>query len=576
MLNDLEDQQKANKKAFDDGTLSAEEYKKMTEENSAAQADLKLAIDEVNNGTATYGTIKDRINNLKKIADVDAYNRETKVIEVQIAALKDLIRIKSINAKQALSALKAVQESQKNEPQTNQGSTTLLMDATAAFNNSQFTPEAIQAQKEIKIAQEQVNSLDEALKKVQEARKVASTALPPVSGAGGAGKEKKDTQELTYEIGKLKDAYSELKKDKKDLEDLEKKYSEASLKRLAETKKALNEIGDKIKQNEKDYQESLSKIAKETEKKTADANESYVRGQAVKQVDVEKQLKDVEDQIAQEKKLAELKGTQIDTDTLLKQKKLEDDIAEAKLKQQEQTSKTSASERLALANRLTDLQADLTKLKNGKDFDENTQKIIDLQTKRNELEQQLKDTKSNLADLSGTEAGNLSDILETERQRASLSDEKRAEFDYKAKIAQIAAERKAQEDAAKAKFEEDNKALERQKAIYDFFANKTNLTPLQLAKIQKSDQFKDATGEEQNLIIKLGNELIALTQQKEKKFALEQELQNDTQKLNELTTQKAIANVQKLKKEYQDLIAEINTAIAAQNQLSAGASGGGR
>lgn len=342
-----------------------------------------------------------------------------------------------------------------------------------------------------------------------------------------------------------------------------------SIKRLADTKKALNEIGDKIKKNEADYKESLAKIAEESVKKSEQTTGDYVRDQAVKQAELEKSIALLDTQITQEKNLAALKGTQIDTETLAKQKALEQDIMEAKLKQSEQTSKTSQSERVILADRIANLQASLEALKNSKDFDENTKKLIDLQTQRNEQEQQLKDTKSNISNLSASEVTNAQALLEVERQRAALSEEKRAEFDYKQKIAQIAATRKAEEDAATAKFEADKKVLERQQQIYEFFQKRATFTPVQLNMLQKSEAFIGATGEEQNLMIKLANELIAVTRQKQQKAALEQELAREIQQLNEDTTNKAIANVQKLKKEYQDLIAEIQKVIVAQQQLEA-------
>lgn len=343
-----------------------------------------------------------------------------------------------------------------------------------------------------------------------------------------------------------------------------------NLKRLADGKKALNEIGDKIKQNEKAYTDSIKKISEESTKKNEEATGNYIRDQAVRQADVEKQLKDLDDQIAKERLIAAAKGQQIDNESLIKQKKIQDDISEAKLRQSEQTSKTSASEKLSLSNRILELQAQFEQLKIAKDYDENTSKLLEYEQRRTELNQQLTDTKSNIANLSTTEAVNMTSILETERARAALSDTKKAEFDYQAKLKAIADTKKAEEDAAKAKFDQDQKALERQKAIYEFFQNKTSFTPIALKNLEKTDFFKNSSGEDQNLMIKLATELIALTQQKNKKFDLEKQLAEETIKLQDAVNQNAIANVQKLKKEYQDLIAEINAAILAQSQLSFG------
>jgi len=68
---------------------------------------LKSAIDEVKNGTLTYETVKNRINGLKKIADVDGYNRETSAIQAQISALKELLSIKASQSRAALASFKS-------------------------------------------------------------------------------------------------------------------------------------------------------------------------------------------------------------------------------------------------------------------------------------------------------------------------------------------------------------------------------------------------------------------------------------------------------------------------------------
>lgn len=416
--------------------------------------------------------------------------------------------------------------------------------------------------------------LQSSKKTSEEIKKIPPINLDKISISWGwspswKSSETKQAEELTSEIGKLKDEYTKLKNVQKETDDLAQKNFEANIKRLESSRAELLKIGDQIKKNETDYLASIEKISSESKKKSEEETGSYVRNQAVKQAETEKNIREIDAQIAKEKETARLKWVTIDSESLDKQKNIEQNIAEAKLRQSEFTSKTADSTVLTMKNNIANLEAQLEALKWATDYNENTQKLIDFQTKRNELENILKDTKSNIANLSTEEAGSISKILETERMRSGLSTEKQTEFDYKQKLKAIEDERIATEELAKTKFDADQAQLQRQQMIYEFFQKKISLSPEQLNQIQQSQQFQGASGEEQALILKLANELITITENRNKRLALEKEIADETQKLSDLTTQKQISNVQKLKKEYQDLISEIKNAISAQQSLDA-------
>jgi hypothetical protein len=165
-------------------------------------------------------------------------------------------------------------------------------------------------------------------------------------------------------------------------------------------------------------------------------------------------------------------------------------------------------------------------------------------------------------------------LLKTERDRAALSEEKRSEYDYNAKIALI--EKTKQEEIKKANDTANEKAkvLEREQAIYEYFQNRTQFTQLQFEEAKKSADYLSLQGEEKNLFDKLANELIQLTLQRDKKIALEQEIATAAINLSNQVTDVQMKNIAKLKLEYRELIASINSAIEAQRSLDSAKSGG--
>lgn len=181
-LNWLQKQQEETNKAFNDGAISQEEYTKRTEDNRIAQQDLQNAINDVKNETLTYWDVKARIDKLKHIADTEAYERETKIINTQIIALKELLKVKAINAKTALAQFQLAKSSET--PMTWPGS----------LVGNESTKEQIEAsmkafkeyekqQKEYEKMQKEVEILE---KWITEAGKAREQAMVWTGGGGGA------------------------------------------------------------------------------------------------------------------------------------------------------------------------------------------------------------------------------------------------------------------------------------------------------------------------------------------------------------------------------------------------------
>lgn len=115
----------------------------------------------------------------------------------------------------------------------------------------------------------------------------------------------------------------------------------------------------------------------------------------------------------------------------------------------------------------------------------------------------------------------------------------------------------------------EKELLEKKQKYYEFFANKKRVTEEEIENILKDERFLRLSDEEQTLILKLAREKQELTNQKDEAIALQQEINNKTIELSNITTQILQNNINSLSSSYQSLISQINSAISAQRTLNA-------
>lgn len=177
--------------------------------------------------------------------------------------------------------------------------------------------------------------------------------------------------------------------------------------------------------------------------------------------------------------------------------------------------------------------------------------IIEKVKEQLDLEEQLK---------KATEANDkINQKVEDEKKRAEMTPEERAIYDFEQQ------QKKKQEE-----FEKEKKRMEREMEIYKFFQDQKFASSAEVQKLISDENLKNYSLEEQELILKLGRERIQLEQQKEEKIRLEEDVHKKFNQLSNDTTNLQIKNLGKLKNEYRNLIAQIETALAKQAQLRGG------
>jgi len=117
-------------------------------------------------------------------------------------------------------------------------------------------------------------------------------------------------------------------------------------------------------------------------------------------------------------------------------------------------------------------------------------------------------------------------------------------------------------------FEAEKLRLENLQLINETFLNKKNLDIDELNKLMEDKRFQELAKEEQELIIKLAKEKIALTTQKNEAIAMQKDIANATRELSNSTTAIQLTNIWKIKSSYDSLIAKINSALSKQRQLN--------
>jgi anaerobic ribonucleoside-triphosphate reductase len=153
---------------------------------------------------------------------------------------------------------------------------------------------------------------------------------------------------------------------------------------------------------------------------------------------------------------------------------------------------------------------------------------------------------------------NTTESQRAEAQRvAGLSEAQKIAEETKAKIAEKTAEYEAEK-------QKRQKMLE----INQQFLAMSSLNQQQYNDIVSSARLANMTKEEQDLVLKLAREKLALTQQKDSIIAQQQDIANATKSLSDVTTLAQLANIGRVKSEYDSLLNKIQSAIAKQQELN--------
>ena len=345
-------------------------------------------------------------------------------------------------------------------------------------------------------------------------------------GSGGSSWTSKKTE-------KLKEVMDWLKKSLKDAEDADKKYRDSAKKTAEEVRKYYEKLGDEIRGLEIKYK----KLIENFEKQEKSDKEWFLRSQVEKAKDLEEKLSKGKSALIDLKKETQNKKDQklsySEIEELFKTADISTAQNELKKIQQELETATSEYDR----ERLKEKQA-----------------ILEVLKEQLTVEQSLKAINGSVDKLGLDQS-----VIDKEKKRAELNPEEKAIYDFEQQ------QKKKQEE-----FEKEKKRMEREMEIYKFFQDQKFASSAEVQKLISDENLKNYSLEEQELILKLGRERIQLEQQKEEKIRLEEDVHKKFNQLSNDTTNLQIKNLGKLKNEYRNLIAQIETALAKQAQLRGG------
>lgn len=336
----------------------------------------------------------------------------------------------------------------------------------------------------------------------------------------------KAKENIDEKMKTVKKSFNEYEKAQDKLWDVQEKYYKKALDYQKDIDSWISKNISLLKEQEKQYKKNIDQIEEQRKKELSDQNNNLNDKLATRLVDIWKEKKDLEE------KLKDLKreNTNFSLDTLDRFKNLSKD-----------TLKDIWTADLwwwitwEKLLELLDIKEKLAKLNKE---EEDSRKIVS-----NELFLQKK----------AYDEASIS-------QQAILDNQKELERINKAKD--------EEEKKAKEKYDTEVKRIEDLNKIYQIFNTEKNLKQETFNQVLKDKRFQDMSDEEQALIIKLWNEKLLLTQQKESIKDLEKDLNNTKIQLSKNSTELLTADVNTLSEEYKKLISDINKAIIAQKQLN--------
>lgn len=257
------------------------------------------------------------------------------------------------------------------------------------------------------------------------------------------------------------------------------------------------------------------------------------------------------------------------------------EVSEASKKLAEDTGKYNQNIQESIRSLTADLQKQTSEYKKATS-EIQAQGAKDLASRGTEVDKNLLQNQKDLADARSQEVQDLDRIVQLEAERARLlaeqqfvaqntTEAQRAEAQRVAGLSesQKIAEATAQKIAEKtAEYEAEKQKTQKILEINKEFLSMSALNQQQYTALVSSARFEAMTKEEQDLVLKLAREKLALTTQKDAIVLQQQEIAAATKNLSDATTLAQVANIGKVKAEYQSLIADIQSAINKQNELN--------
>lgn len=224
--------------------------------------------------------------------------------------------------------------------------------------------------------------------------------------------------------------------------------------------------------------------------------------------------------------------------------------------------RSQAEKEASIKQSLEELQKEQDSLAGQSDTGE---RINELMQERLQLTKQLEEVQSNLATVTWDQYKTL---LDSERSRAWLSEDKIALLDFQAQQTQAEKEAQLAKDIAQKKYDEEVKRLEWLQQVYTFFDGLKTMQVFQLEKLKKDEYYKWLTEEQKLLFDKLLVErqeyMVAINAKKRMEF----DLANAIKKMSDDVTAYNKLNIASMSSDYQALITQIQTAISLQGTLN--------
>ena len=534
---DLQKEIDANKEAmakltmeYQGGAITAEEYQQKLKELEEKNKELTTA-----QGITTMSLEEAR-------AKIEEINNSKLSNQQKLQALQE-IADKAFGAAKSVEQLKnelaflqpTIDKIQKSKEKSRSGFVAQLgLDFRDTFSWIPWVKSTNQIQAEYEVLNQQLQNRNEGqedfnnlLSQTDVLGKQVNTTLEDKSGGGGG------SSWTSKKAEKLKEVMDWLKKSLKDAEDADKKYRDSAKKTAEEVRKYYEKLGDEIRSLEIKYK----KLIENFEKQEKSDKEWFLRSQVEKAKDLEEKLSKGKSALIDLKKETQNKKDQklsySEIEELFKTADLSTAQSELKKIQQELETATSEYDR----ERLKEKQA-----------------ILEVLKEQLTVEQSLKAINGSVDKLGLDQS-----VIDKEKKRAELNPEEKAIYDFEQQ------QKKKQEE-----FEKEKKRMEREMEIYKFFQDQKFASSAEVQKLISDENLKNYSLEEQELILKLGRERIQLEQQKEEKIRLEEDVHKKFNQLSNDTTNLQIKNLGKLKNEYRNLIAQIETALAKQAQLRGG------